>query len=94
MCPNVFIFLPHKINCLQSTLKSIFKNIQDKDESDTLVVIFIADTDWSFVTETANLLKAEFALQFESGILDLISPPQEYYPDWSSLRLTLGKLLS
>ena len=81
------------MNSLQSTLKSIFKNIQDKDESDTLVVIFIADTDWSFVTETANLLKAEFALQFESGILDLISPPPEYYPDWSSLRLTLGKLL-
>ena len=80
------------MNSLQSTLKSIFKNIQDKDESDTLVVIFIADTDWSFVTETANLLKAEFALKFESGILDLISPPLEYYPDWSSLKQTLGMM--
>ena len=75
---------------LQSTLRSIFNNIQPEDESDTLVVIFIAETDLSFVTETANSIKAGFSPQLESGILEIISPPVEYYPDWSSLKRTLG----
>jgi len=75
---------------LQSTLRNIFENIQHKDESDTLIVIFIAETDLSFVEETANSIKEEFASQLESGILDIISPPKEYYPDWSVLYQTLG----
>ena len=75
----------------QSTLRSIFNNIQPEDESDTLVVIFIAETDLSFVQETANSIKLGFAPQLESGILEVVSPPVEYYPDWSNLKRTLGK---
>ena len=75
----------------QSTLRSIFNNIQPEDESDTLVVIFIAETDINFVKETANSIKVSFAPQLESGILEVISPPLEYYPEWSNLKRTLGK---
>jgi len=75
---------------LQSTLRSVFNNIQPEDESDTLVVIFIAETDISFVKETAQSIKAGFAAQLESGILEVISPPIEYYPVWSNLKRTLG----
>jgi len=75
---------------LQSTLRSIFNNIQPEDESDTLVVIFIAETDINFVKETANSIKVSFAPQLESGILEVISPPLEYYPEWSNLKRTLG----
>ena len=77
----------------QSTLRSIFNNIQPEDESDTLVVIFIAETDINFVKETANSIKVSFAPQLESGILEVISPPLEYYPEWSNLKRTLGKLI-
>ena len=83
---NVFFF-----SSLQSTLRSVFNNIQPEDESDTLVVIFIAETDISFVKETAQSIKAGFAPQLESGILEVISPPIEYYPVWSNLKRTLGK---
>ena len=34
-----------------------------------------------------------FAPQLESGILEVISPPLEYYPEWSNLKRTLGKLI-
>ena len=77
----------------QSTLRSIFNNIQPEDESDTLVVIFIAETDINFVKETANSIKVSFAPQLESGILEVISPPLEYYPEWANLKRTLGKLI-
>ena len=56
-----------------------------------MVVVFIAETDLNFVKETANDIKAGFSLQLESGILEVISPPIEYYPDFSKLRQTLGK---
>ena len=76
---------------LQSTLRSIFNNLQPEEEKDTLVVIFIAETDLNFVTATAKAIQASFSSQLESGILDIISPPLEYYPDWNNLKQTLGK---
>ena len=76
---------------MQGTLKSIFDNIQPEDELDTLVVIFIAETNTSLVMEIANSIKAGFAPQLESGILEVISPALEYYPVWSNLKQTLGK---
>lgn len=78
---------------LQSTLRSIFNNIQPEEEKDTLVVIFIAETDLAFVTETAKSIKASFAPQLESGILEIMSPPAEFYPDMGGIRQTLGDSL-
>ena len=75
----------------QSTLKSIFDNIQSENELDSLIVVFIAETNISFVKEIAYSIKAGFAPQLESGILEVISPAEEYYPDWSNLKQTLGK---
>ena len=75
---------------LQTTLRSIFNNIQPEEEKDTLVIVFVAETDMNFVKSVAQTIKEAFTPQLESGILDVISPPVEYYPDWSSLRQTLG----
>jgi alpha-1,3-mannosylglycoprotein beta-1,4-N-acetylglucosaminyltransferase A/B len=75
---------------LQSTLRSIFNNISPEDTEDTLVVVFIAETEPSFVASVAKSINASFSAQIEAGILDVISPPPEYYPDWSSLKPTLG----
>ena len=75
---------------LQSTLRSIFNNLQPEDEKDTLVVIFVAETDPEFVLAVYKSIKAAFEPQLESGILDVISPPAEFYPNWTSLRQTLG----
>lgn len=75
---------------LQSTLRSIFNNIEAEDEKDTLVVIFVAETDLEFVASVAKSIKASFSPQLDSGILEVVSPPLEYYPDWSDLKQTLG----
>ena len=77
---------------LQTTLKSIFNNLQPEDERDTLVIVFIAETEMKFVASVAKSIKDSFSEQLESGILEVISPPVEYYPNWSGLRQTLDKL--
>ena len=79
-------------NYLLGTLKSIFDNIPPEEEADVLVVIFIAETDLGIVIEIANSINEGFSPQLESGILEIISPPLEYYPDLKSLAQTLGKL--
>ena len=76
---------------LQSTLNSIFNNLQPEDDKDTLVVIFVAETDPDFVLTLYKSIKADFQAQLESGILEVISPPAEFYPNWTtSLKPTLG----
>ena len=47
-------------------------------------------TDPEFVLAVYKSIKAAFEVQLESGILDVISPPAEFYPNWTSLRQTLG----
>ena len=51
---------------LQSTLQSIFINLQPEGEKDSLVVIFIAETDLEFVQATAKSIKAAFETQLDS----------------------------
>ncbi len=75
---------------LISTLRSVFNNLQPEDEKQTLVVVFVAETDLDFVKSTAASIKASFEVQLDSGILEVLSPPLEYYPDWSALKQTLG----
>ena len=76
---------------LHTTLRSIFQNMGEDEESDTLVIILIAETELHLVTEIENGIKVEFSHQLESGIVELISPSLDYYPDWSNLKQTLGK---
>lgn len=75
---------------LQSTLRSVFNNMNKEDEDDTLVIVFIAETDPGFVAAVAKSIKTSFEPQLESGVLEVISPPVEYYPNWSTLKQTLG----
>ena len=75
---------------LQSTLKSIFDNLQPEDVKDTLIVVFVGETDPDFVLAVYKSIKADFEAQLESGILEVISPPAEFYPNWTSLKQTLG----
>ena len=62
-----------------------------EDQIDTLVIIFIADIDFSLVNETAQIIKERFSPQLETGVLEVISPPIQYYPNWTNLEQTLGK---
>ena len=43
-----------------SPLKSIFNNLHPEDDKDTLVVIFVAETDPDFVLTLYKSIKADF----------------------------------
>ena len=76
---------------------------------DSLIIIFIAETDPDYVYQIGSDIQKQFQKQLgkhysetsahnlifnilESGLMVVISPPLEFYPDMTSLKKTLGTL--
>ena len=76
---------------LEQTLKSIFDNMDVEDANDSLVILMIAEPfDQNYVKKVAETVAASFKAQLASGLLEIIAPPPEFYPDLNNLRLTFG----
>ena len=74
---------------------------------DSLIIIFIAETDPDYVYQISSDIQKQFQKHLgkyysetsahnlifdisESGLMEVISPPLEFYPDMTSLKKTLG----
>ena len=95
-------------NCIskEETLTSLLENMSVEEMADTLIVVFVAETDFHHVTSISILLEEKFSeVHFElpqmistlvsmqhlqSGLLEIISPPPQFYPDLTRLEETLG----
>ncbi|XP_059087037.1 alpha-1,3-mannosyl-glycoprotein 4-beta-N-acetylglucosaminyltransferase A-like [Tigriopus californicus] len=75
---------------LQVTLKSVIDNMEEDEMNDCLIIVFVAETDVEFVAKVVSDIKNDFGVHVDSGLVEVISPPAEYYPDFSTLRQTLG----
>lgn len=75
---------------LMETLQSIIQSLSTEEKLDTLVVVFIAETDLEYVKGEADRIQKHFAAEVESGLIDIISPPVYYYPDLDNIPETFG----
>ena len=76
---------------LEPTLKSIFEHINEEEAKDVLVILMIAEPhDLEYVKSTAQTIGKIFQKQIEQGLLEIISPPETFYPDFTELKLTFG----
>ncbi|XP_023229462.1 alpha-1,3-mannosyl-glycoprotein 4-beta-N-acetylglucosaminyltransferase B-like [Centruroides sculpturatus] len=75
---------------LISTLQNLIDNMTPEEQEETLIIVFIAETDYDYVQKQATEIEEEFHLYTSSGLLEIISPPSNYYPDFNKLRQTLG----
>lgn len=64
--------------------------MDDDEANDTLIVVFIGETDLEYVTEIAKQIQSRFPEYIDNGLIEVISPPASYYPDWKKLRVTLN----
>ena len=83
-----------------------------EEREDTLIIVFVAETDLQNVANISSLVEEKFPevgsilislppsqlLQLlfllqhiQSGLLEVISPPPQFYPDFTELEQTLGK---
>jgi len=75
---------------LVTTLQSVLENMTVEEMEDTLIIIFIAETDPDSVFQISSDVQKQFHQHLESGLMEVISPPSEFYPDLAGLRKTLG----
>ncbi|XP_043242541.1 alpha-1,3-mannosyl-glycoprotein 4-beta-N-acetylglucosaminyltransferase B-like isoform X1 [Amphibalanus amphitrite] len=76
-------------NYLISTLKNLIDSMSESERLETLIVVFIAETDAEYCSRTAQEIQDKFPAEVKSGLVDIISPSAEYYPPRDSLRRTL-----
>ncbi|KAG5675215.1 hypothetical protein PVAND_005139 [Polypedilum vanderplanki] len=79
-----------KQSYLLSTLDNLIANMDDEEANDTMIVVFIGETNLEYVTEIAKQIQLRFQEYCENGLIEIISPPASYYPDWNKLRVTLN----
>lgn len=75
---------------LLSTITNLIDNMTPEEMGKALLVIFIAETDLTFVTSQAAEIEDQFSRFIESGLIEIVSPPAAYYPDLDHLTATLG----
>ncbi|KAI4800073.1 hypothetical protein KUCAC02_016610 [Chaenocephalus aceratus] len=90
-----------KQSYLISTLGSLFYSLTASQQQDLLVIVFVAESegkqlfsdeqaDSDYVASIAETIKTNFPKQVQSGLLEVVSPHQHYYPDFTLLRETFG----
>ena len=80
-----------KQSYLIETIKSLIDNLNNDDLERLLIVIFIAEPfDIEYVRTTAHQLEKLYDKYIENGLIEIISPPIEFYPDFDKLKLSLN----
>lgn len=75
---------------LIETLHSLIDNLYPEEKQDCVIVVFIGETDIDYVHGVIAKLEKEFSKEISSGLLEVISPPESYYPDLTNLKETFG----
>ncbi|KFO25166.1 Alpha-1,3-mannosyl-glycoprotein 4-beta-N-acetylglucosaminyltransferase A [Fukomys damarensis] len=75
---------------LIETLHSLIDNLYPEEKLDCVIVVFIGETDTDYVHSVVANLEKEFSKEISSGLVEVISPPESYYPDLTNLKETFG----
>lgn len=75
---------------LLDTLNSLIYELSPDEKRDCVIVILIAEVEETYVNELAEKLKDTYPKEIQSGLLEIISPSADFYPDLSKLKETFG----
>ncbi|XP_071064823.1 alpha-1,3-mannosyl-glycoprotein 4-beta-N-acetylglucosaminyltransferase A isoform X2 [Dasypus novemcinctus] len=75
---------------LIETLHSLIDNLYPEEKLDCVIVVYIGETDLDYVHGVVTNLEKEFSKEISSGLVEVISPPESYYPDFTNLKETFG----
>ncbi|XP_069781419.1 alpha-1,3-mannosyl-glycoprotein 4-beta-N-acetylglucosaminyltransferase B-like isoform X2 [Narcine bancroftii] len=77
-------------NYLMDTLNSLIYELSTEEKRDCVIVVLIAEVEESYVTGLAENLQNMYPKEIQSGLLEIISPSANFYPDLSDLKQTFG----
>ncbi|KAL2077741.1 hypothetical protein ACEWY4_027245 [Coilia grayii] len=79
-----------KQSYLVNTVASLLYDLSAKQKNDMVIVIFVAESDPGFVSSVTEDIQKNFAADVSAGLVEVISPPASFYPDFSALKSTFG----
>lgn len=79
-----------KQSYLLETVDNLIANMDEEEQNETMIVIFIGETEQEYVNQVANSINTRFPTFLESGFIEIIAPAASYYPDMHRLRQTLN----
>lgn len=81
--------IPHirrsRQNYLLATMSSLLLNVPESQRHDVLFVLMLADRDQLYVNDMINILRQKFNSFIDGGILQIILPNPDFYPDISQI---------
>ncbi|KAI1283784.1 Alpha-1,3-mannosyl-glycoprotein 4-beta-N-acetylglucosaminyltransferase B [Halotydeus destructor] len=77
---------------LMLTLTNLISNLSPEEMKEVVIVVFIAETNQTYVERQIAEIDELFYEHIESGLLEVISPPASYYPHLtnSTIKITLN----
>lgn len=75
---------------LLNTLHNMITNMNEAEQNETMIVVFVGETNIDDVLAVAKQIEAQFPQHVESGLIEVLSAPESYYPDMEKLRHTLN----
>ncbi|KAF9797221.1 hypothetical protein SFRURICE_006203, partial [Spodoptera frugiperda] len=79
-----------KESYLMVTLTHLVTELSPADVNNTLIVVMVGETELDYVLQIARQIETMFPNQVDSGLIEVISPRDSYYPDFEKLPVTLG----
>ena len=79
-----------KQSYLLGTLDNLITNMNDAEENETMIIVFIGETDIDYVSLVAKQIEVRFPAYIENGLIEILAPPPSYYPNLEKLRITLS----
>ncbi|CAD5123099.1 DgyrCDS11473 [Dimorphilus gyrociliatus] len=73
------------------TLSSLLENSNEEEQDDCLFIVFVAEPwDLKYVKEVAASVQEHFPAAVDKGLIEVIAPPSEFYPNLNTLQETFG----
>lgn len=79
-----------KQSYLMSTLNNLITNMEEEEQNETMIVVFVGETDIEYVQLIAKQIEVRFSQYVENGLIEVLSPPPSYYPNMEKLKITLN----
>uniref|UniRef100_A0AAY5KWM2 Alpha-1,3-mannosyl-glycoprotein 4-beta-N-acetylglucosaminyltransferase B n=1 Tax=Esox lucius TaxID=8010 RepID=A0AAY5KWM2_ESOLU len=76
-----------KQSYLVSTLNSLLFDLSPSERNDTVIIVFVAECHFFF---QCSAFGCSFPKDVHSGLLEVVSPSHDFYPNFSRLRETFG----
>ncbi|XP_036327426.1 alpha-1,3-mannosyl-glycoprotein 4-beta-N-acetylglucosaminyltransferase A-like [Rhagoletis pomonella] len=78
-----------KQSYLVSTLQNLIENMNEEEQNETLIIVYIGESEEELVHAIAKQVELNFEPYVDCGLIDIISPSASYYPNFETLRITL-----